>query len=860
MPWWIRALVALSWLKIAAALPGYAIVTLPLNAATPFPAWVYASHVIIFTLFGTMLLLGGRRDRRAQLLGTVLLLAASLFVNRPLEAVPPDAPRWLAESAAALRIIEPGAFRSLLAWMFASSFPREALSGWWQRVALTGTLASGALGIVLFVVGLVDLVMRLALSGSLSQSSPLLTASPDGLWRLNTILTLSALPLIVLNSRAAGITDRRRSQLFVWALVLGTGPILAQVVLESAIPAYGTFMNQHASRMWSGAILYPVLWTGLATAAYAVYAGEVLSVRLVIRRAIRYALARGTIVGLMAIPFAAVFWIVYQERDQPLAALLGGQRQLVLLALVSLGLILLRVRRPLLDSLDRRFFREQYDARRILGRLIDDTRKAPSVDALADRLAVEIDRALHVELVHLLLIDAAKREFGYVDGAGAALPAEGALATLLSGGVDPMDVDIETPRHPLQRLPDPERSWLIRGGYRLLVPVKSSRGTLAGVLALGPKRSELPFSPGDRWLLSAIAASAAVALENLSLRSSTPSASDRDPVSPKESDWSDAALECERCQTLQPDLFVTTCTNCGGLVRQAPVPRYLRGLRIERRIGTGGMGVVYRAIDTELERIVAVKTLTTMSADDARRLRREARAMAAVGHPNVATIFAVEMWHQQPLLVVEYFSNGTLRDRLRRGPLEIDEALALGEQLSAGLEHIHQRGILHRDIKPSNIGFDAGGTAKLLDFGLAKIIMRGVKESSAQDTTSLIQLASFPGSTIDTAGVLIGTPLYLAPELLEMQSPDRRSDLWALALVLYEAIAGSNPLSAPTTPETLERIKDAHIPDLRKLRESCPARLTEFFRHALAIRPQDRFQSAEELRAALRRIDGELAT
>jgi len=93
-----------------------------------------------------------------------------------------------------------------------------------------------------------------------------------------------------------------------------------------------------------------------------------------------------------------------------------------------------------------------------------------------------------------------------------------------------------------------------------------------------------------------------------------------------------------------------------------------------------------------------------------------------------------------------------------------------------------------------------------------------------------------------------------------MQSPDRRSDLWALALVLYEAIAGSNPLSAPTTPETLERIKDAHIPDLRKLRESCPARLTEFFRHALAIRPQDRFQSAEELRAALRRIDGELAT
>src|SRR6185503_8881204 len=133
MPRGIWVLIVLASLKILTALPIFALVPLRPDVDSPFPSWVYASHLAVFAAFGLVLLAGGRRDRRAQLLGAALLLAASLFANRPLGRVPPELP--LAEYVFALRFIEPGAFRSLLVWMFARSFPRETVAGKWQIVA-----------------------------------------------------------------------------------------------------------------------------------------------------------------------------------------------------------------------------------------------------------------------------------------------------------------------------------------------------------------------------------------------------------------------------------------------------------------------------------------------------------------------------------------------------------------------------------------------------------------------------------------------------------------------------------------------------------------------------------------------------
>ena len=276
--------------------------------------------------FGGLLLAGGRRDRRAQLLGAVLLVAASLFANRPLSSVPESAPLLLQRAAMVLRAIEPGAFRSLLVWMFASSFPRLLLTGAWGRVGAAGMVASALLGVLLFAASIGPLILQPSSAGI---ESLLAVQSPDGVWRLNTIFTLSGLVLIVVNMRAAGGTVRRRAELFVWALVLGTGPILAQAVAESAIASYGTLMSQPLPRMWSGLISIPSCGPASARRRMRSMPGRCSRYACLVRGAIRYALARATILTLVAVPFTVLFWFLYDQRGQPLAEILSGRRQLV---------------------------------------------------------------------------------------------------------------------------------------------------------------------------------------------------------------------------------------------------------------------------------------------------------------------------------------------------------------------------------------------------------------------------------------------------------------------------------------------------------------------------------------------------
>jgi serine/threonine protein kinase len=282
------------------------------------------------------------------------------------------------------------------------------------------------------------------------------------------------------------------------------------------------------------------------------------------------------------------------------------------------------------------------------------------------------------------------------------------------------------------------------------------------------------------------------------------------------------------------------------------------------RVGAGGMGVVYRAQDLVLARDVAIKTLPRVSPERAMRLRREARAMAVVQHPNLALIYGVESWNGVPVLVCEYLDGGTLRDRLvRLGVLEWREVLELGVTLTRVLEQMHHVGVLHRDVKPSNIGYTRKGVLKLLDFGLARILSdtrapSGRLEPDFQelsgDTTPGHGGMSLASSTFSSH--IAGTPAYLSPEAVRREPPEPSFDLWSVSMVLYEAVTGMNPVAGANVWETMALISKHEIPDAREARPDCPSAIAELLNQLLSANKRRRPASATEMRFELERALG----
>src|SRR5436309_1572088 len=224
---------------------------------------------------------------------------------------------------------------------------------------------------------------------------------------------------------------------------------------------------------------------------------------------------------------------------------------------------------------------------------------------------------------------------------------------------------------------------------------------------------------------------------------------------------------------------------------------------IQAPLGAGGMGEVYRARDTRLSRDVAVKVLPQEFADDPERLarfRREAQTLASLNHPNIGAIYGLEEVDGAPYLVLELLSGETLAARLRHGALPQREALALGGQIAAAIEAAHERGIVHRDLKPGNVMLTPGGTAKVLDFGLAK----SDPGRAAGDSSESPTMTAGIGATAH--GVILGTAAYMSPEQARGKAVDRRSDVWSFGCVLYECLAGRAAFAGDTASDLIAHI------------------------------------------------------
>src|SRR5579871_577457 len=272
-------------------------------------------------------------------------------------------------------------------------------------------------------------------------------------------------------------------------------------------------------------------------------------------------------------------------------------------------------------------------------------------------------------------------------------------------------------------------------------------------------------------------------------------------------------------------------------------------------LGSGGMGEVYRAVDTRLDRIVAIKILPehlSSNPDLKQRFDREARAISSLNHPRICTLHDVGHQDGVDFLVMEYLEGETLAERLRKGPLPLKETLKVGIEVCEALEIAHRAGIVHRDLKPGNIMLTKNG-AKLMDFGLAKSALPGTSPSASAPLLSAAKTMSeaTPLSPLTSAGTVIGTIQYMAPEQIEGKEADGRSDLFALGAVLYEMATGKRPFEGKSQISLASAILEKDPEPIRTLNPLTPAAFENVVRSCLAKNPDDRLQSAHDVRLQL---------
>jgi len=293
------------------------------------------------------------------------------------------------------------------------------------------------------------------------------------------------------------------------------------------------------------------------------------------------------------------------------------------------------------------------------------------------------------------------------------------------------------------------------------------------------------------------------------------------------------------------------------LASMPTIPTAIGPFTIERELGRGGMGVVYLARDMRLDREVAIKALPDHLVDDPDRLarfQREAKTLASLNHPNIASIYGLESHDRHQYLVLEYVDGETLADALKRGPMPVDESLVIAKQIAEALEAAHEKGVIHRDIKPGNVIITPEGNAKVLDFGLARTGEGSPSSTSAGVNTDSPTLTTphHPVHSPTIPGAIMGTAGYMSPEQARGRAVDKRSDIFSFGCVLYEMLTGARPFTGETVADALGATLHKEL-SLNLLPPKTPARIRELLTSCLAKDRKNRLHDIGDARIEIER-------
>jgi serine/threonine-protein kinase len=793
-----------------------------------------AAQLVTFSL---ALLIAIRRPRdRVALVGTAFL--ASLVVTNlvPVNAVDPHAPTLPYGAAAIWRGLPLwlGAplwlgfffFATGPLWMvqFFAEFPRPVFRT--VRAWVVWAIAWSPLVVI-------GLPLNLA-HGFWEVYDPARAAASMPVWYTPFVgagvmmAMVIGLTVLALNyRRLADRNERRRLRVLVAGMFVGMISVVP-VGMEGfySFPAWlGGALRSPAALIFASAV-FLVLPTSFA---YAVLRHRLFDISVMIRQGLQYAMARGFVVSI--VPACALLLIVdlLGHGDQPLAGILAS-RGWIYAAVAGAAWAAYSQRKRWLEALDRRFFRERYDARRLMLRIVEEVRHATDLQNVAPQVVAQIEAALHPEYVALLVREPgepAYRSIASVPAGGIplSLSGESKVAALVRLLGKPLDVGSSQSGWVRQQLPAHEADLVRSARAGLFVPVVTSPGATEVLLALGEKRSEEPYSTEDQEFLAAIAGSLGLLVER-----------------PAANVQSDTFGECPQCGNCEDS--GAACRHDGAVLVRVQLPRMLgQRYRLDRRLGHGGMGTVYEALDAALDRRVAVKVIRedlVGSASAADRFRLEARAAAGFSHPNVVTIhdFGVARG-TRAFLVMELLHGVTLRDELRaKTRLAAARAVAILRDLAGAVDAAHARHLVHRDLKPENV-FLAGDTkdqVKLLDFGLAK---------------SLVSSADGETAAVTGAGIIVGTVHYMGPEQLRGEAVDFGCDLWAIAVMAYEMLAGALPFAGATTADYQGAVLSGRHTPIRVHVPAARERLQDLFGDAFALDPARRPRRASEFVAEL---------